>query len=154
MINLNVSTRIYRPIHQVFDFVSTPENDFQWQYGTLGTSRVSIDVSKIGSFFRSIGHMLGQRMESTFEVTKYELNRKYAFKSISGPIHSQTSYTFEVDSGGTKISISTQAHPVNAFKMNERVIEKQMQRQLKENLALLKNILEGKLVLSGSEALV
>jgi len=151
MINLNVSTMIYRPIQQVFDFVSTPENDFQWQYGTLGTSRLSIDVSKIGSLFRSIGHLLGHRMESTFEVTAYEQNRKYGFKSLSGPLHSQTSYTFEVDNGSTKISISTQAHVVNFLKMNERLMEKKMQKQLKENLSLLKDLLEAKRILSGSE---
>jgi uncharacterized membrane protein len=153
MINLNVSTMIYRPIQQVFDFVSTPENDFQWQYGTLGTSRVSIDVSKTGSFFRSIGHLLGRRMQSTFEVTEYELNRKYAFKSVSGPMHSQTSYSFEVDSGSTKISISTQAHAVDSFQMNERLLEKKMQKQLKENLALLKTILEAKKILPVSETI-
>jgi hypothetical protein len=151
MINLKVSTMIYRPIQQVFDFVSTPENDFQWQYGTLGTSRISIDVRKIGSLFRSIGHLLGHRVESTFEVTVYEQNRKYGFKSLSGPLHSQTSYTFEVDSGSTKISISTQAHVINLFKVNERLMEKKMQKQLKENLSLLKDLLEANRNLSSSE---
>ena len=144
---------IYRPIKQVFDFVSIPENDFQWQYGTLGTSRVSIDVSKIGSFFRSIGNLLGHRVQSTFEVTAYEPNRKYGFKSLSGPLHSQTSYTFEVDKGSTKISISTQAHVVNFIKMNERLMEKKMQKQLKENLALLKDLLEAKRIAAGSETI-
>lgn len=144
MINLNASTMIYRPIQQVFDFVSSPENDFQWQYGTLKAAGLSEGVSKIGSFFRSIGHLLGHRVQSTFEVTEYEPNRKYGFKSLSGPLHSQTSYTFEVASGSTKISISTQAHAVDFFQMNERLLEKKMKRELKENLTLLKDVLEAK----------
>jgi hypothetical protein len=144
MINLNASTMIYRPIQQVFDFVSSPENDFQWQYGTLTAVGLSEGVSKIGSFFRSIGHLLGQRVQSTFEVTEYEPNRKYGFKSLSGPLHSQTSYTFEVASGSTKISISTQAHVVDFFQMNERLLENKMKRELKENLTLLKDVLEEK----------
>ena len=144
MINLNVSTMIYRPIQQVFDFVSSPENDFQWQYGTLATAGISEGVSRIGSFFRSVGHLLGQRVQSTFEVTEYEPNTKYGFKSLSGPLHSQTSYTFEVDRGSTKISISTQAHVANTFQMNERLVERKMKKQLKENLTLLKDLLESK----------
>src|SRR5687768_11297731 len=144
MINLNASTMIYRPIQQVFDFVSSPENDFQWQYGTLTAAGLSEGVSKIGSFFRSIGHLLGHRVQSTFEVTEYEPNRKYGFKSLSGPLHSQTSYTFEVASGSTKISISTQAHAVDFFQMNERLLEKKLKRELKENLTLLKDVLEAK----------
>ena len=144
MINLNASTMIYRPIHQVFDFVSTPENDVEWQYGTLTAAGFSEGISKIGSFFRSIGHFLGDRVQSTFEVTEYEPNRKYGFKSLSGPLHSQTCYTFEAASGSTKISVSTQAHVVNFFQMNERLLEKKMKKELKENLTLLKDLLEAK----------
>src|SRR5512133_4308699 len=120
MINLNVSTMIYRPIKQVFEYVSAPENDFQWQYGTLAAARLPDGASRIGSFFRSIGHLLGQRVQGTYEVTDFEPNSKYGFKSLSGPLHSQTCYTFETANGSTKVSISTQAHAVNFFQMNER----------------------------------
>ena len=148
MINLDISTIIYRPVRQVFDFVSTPENDFQWQYGTLATASLSEGVGKIGSFFRSIGHLLGRRVQGTFEVTEYELNRKYGFKSLSGPLHSQTSYTFEMANGGTRINISTRANVVDFFQMDERILGKKIKKQLKENLILLKDLLEAKQILS------
>jgi uncharacterized membrane protein len=153
MINLNVSTMIYRPVKQVFDFVSAPENDFQWQYGTLAAARLPDGVDRLGSFFRTIGHLLGQRMQGIFEVTEYEPNRKYAFRSISGPLHVQTCYTFEVASDSTRISITTQAHAVNLFEMNERLLERKMKKQLKENLTLLKDLLEAKEILPGTTAI-
>jgi hypothetical protein len=149
MIDLHVSTLIYRPIKQVFDFVSIPENDFQWQYGTLASARLPDGVSKIGSFFRSIGHLLGRRNQGIFEVTEYEPNSKYSFKSLSGSLHVQTSYTFESASGSTKISISTQAHAANSLQLNERLVEKKMKKQLKENLVLLKGLLEAERILPG-----
>ena len=151
MINLDVSTLIYRPIWQVFDFMSAPENDFQWQYGTLASSRLSEGVNAIGTFFRSIGHLMGRRIESTFEVTEYEPNKKYGFKSLSGPFHSQTSYTFEIVKGSTKINISTQAKVVKFFQMDEGILEKKMKKQLKENLTLLKDLLEAKRNLPASQ---
>lgn len=150
MINLNVSTLIYRPLQQVFDFVSVPENDFQWQYGTLAAARLPDGANKTGSFFRSIGHLLGYRVQGLFEVTEYEPNRKYGFKSLSGPLHSQTSYTFESTGNSTKLSISTQAHAVNSFKINERLMERKMKKQLKENLALLKDLLEAEHILTAA----
>lgn len=153
MIDLNVSTLIYRPVKQVFDFVSVPENDFQWQYGTLASARLPDGASKIGSFFRSIGHLLGHRNQGIFEVTEYEPNSRYSFKSLSGPLHSQTTYTFESAAGSTKISISTQAHAVNSFQMNERVLEKRMKKQLKENLLLLKGLLEAEHILPATTAI-
>jgi len=103
MINLISTKLIYRPIKQIFDFTSTPENDFQWQYGTLKSARISEGSMRVGTFIRSIGHFMGHRIEGTFEVTEYEPNQKYGFKSLSGPLHSQTLYTFEIAGGGTKV---------------------------------------------------
>lgn len=153
MIDLHVSTLIYRPVKQVFDFVSVPENDFQWQYGTLASARLADSVNNAGSFFRSIGHWLGRRHQGIFEVTEYVPNRKYSFKSLSGSLHVQTSYTFESAGGSTKISISTQAHAANSFRLDERLVEKKMKKQLKENLVLLKGLLEAEHILPGTTAI-
>ncbi len=147
MIHLHVNTLIYRPVKQVFDFVSVPENDFQWQYGTLAAAKLTDGASRLGSFFRTIGHLLGHRMQGVFEVTEYEPNTKYAFRSISGPLHMQTCYTFEVAADSTKLSITTQAHASSLLDINERLLERKMKKQLKENLALLKDLLEAKQIL-------
>lgn len=142
MISLSSSINIYRPVKQVFGFISISENDFQWQYGTLASAQVSEGTTRVGTFFQSIGHLMGHRIQSTFEVTDFEADRKYGFKSISGPMQSQTLYTFEMDKGSTRIDITTQASLINFFQIRENLLEKQMKKQLKENLALLKNILE------------
>jgi len=151
MINVNVSTIIYRPAQQVFDFVSKPENDFQWQYGTLETARLSQGAKNSRTIFRSIGHLMGRRNLSTFEVAEYEQNKKYSIKSLSGPLHSQTSYTFETVNNGTKINVSIQASLVDFHHLNEGLVEKSLKRQLKENLALLKDLLEASQILLASE---
>jgi hypothetical protein len=142
MINISSSINIYRPINQVFDFTTFSENDFQWQYGTLASVQFSEGLARVGTFFRSIGHLMGRRIHSTFEITDFEANKKYGFKSRSGPMDSQTLYTFEIDKGSTKINISTQASVINFFQIQETILEKQMKKQLKENLAMLKKILE------------
>ena len=142
---------INRPVRQVFDFVSTPENDFQWQYGTLASARISEGISDIGTSFRSIGHLMGHRVQSTFEVTEYEPNRKYGFKSLSGPLQSHTSYAFEIDKGVTQIDVSTQVNAINFFQVNQGVLEKNMKKQLEENMAKLKDILEAGQILPAAE---
>jgi uncharacterized membrane protein len=151
MINLDMSTTIYRPLRQVFDFMSTPENDFQWQYGTLASARISEGVTAVGTAFRSIGHLMGQRVESTFEVTEYKPNKKYSFKSLSGPLLLHTSYTFEIDKGSTRIELSTQVNAINFFQVDQGVLKQKMKKQLKENLALLKDLLETQQILPAAE---
>jgi uncharacterized membrane protein len=144
MIDLNASVDIYRPIQQVFEFISTTENDFQWQYGTLESARVSAGAMGVGAFFRSIGHVMGRRLLGTFEITEYETNKRYGFKSLSGPLESRTLYTFETARGSTRVNISTQVSAIDASEVNPKILEKQLKRQLKENLVLLKDLLESR----------
>ena len=145
MIHIISNTQIYQPIKRVFDFISTPENDFQWQYGTLASMRLSNEMIGLGANFQSVGHLMEQRIQSTFEVTEYESNRKYGFKSISGPLQSFTSYTFEIMKSCTQVTLSMQANAANLIGFNENVLEKKLKKQFKENLAMLKSILEGDL---------
>jgi len=142
VIEITCNTSIYRPIKRVFDFISTPENDFQWQYGTLASTRLSGNLIGLGANFQSVSHLMEQRIQSTFEVTEYEPNQKYGFKSISGPLQSFTTYSFEIIKSCTQVTVSMQANAINLIGLNENVLEKKLKRQLKENLAMLKNILE------------
>lgn len=96
----------------------------------------------MGACFASTGHFMGHRIQSTFEVTEYEPNTKYGFKSLSGPLQSYTSYVFDIAKGYTQIKLTMQANMINSMDFNENVLEKKMKKQLKENLAMLKNILE------------
>lgn len=142
MINLIASTLIERPVKQVFDFVSTPENDFQWQYGTLATARLPKGSGAMQTFFRSIGHLMGRRNLSTFEITEFVPNKTYSFKSLSGPVHSSTSYLLENVGSRTRINISIQANAPGFFHLTEKLIWKTMKIQLEEDVATLKTILE------------
>ena len=142
VINILSSIHIYQPIKRVFEFISNPENDFQWQYGTLSSTCTSEIVSALGACFQTTGNFMGHRIQSTFQVTEFESNKTYGFKSLSGPLQSFTTYTFALASGYTQINLVTQANVVNFVELNENILEKKLKKQLKENLAMLKSILE------------
>ena len=69
MISFELNINIYRPLPQVFRFVAMPENDFQWQYGTLASSRISEGEMGVGTVFRTVSHVMGHRIDSVYEVT-------------------------------------------------------------------------------------
>jgi len=142
MINVLSSKVIHRPVREVFDFMSAAENDFQWQYGTLASGQVSKGAMTVGTAFRSIGHLLGRRSQSTFEITDYAANEKYGFKSVSGPLDSSTLYTFEVERGATAVHITVQVRGIHSPEIQAGSLERHLKRQLRENLAMLKKLLE------------
>lgn len=147
MIRFDLSTQIYRPLIQVFAFVSTPENDFQWQYGTLAVAQISEGKIGMGSLFRAVGHLVGRRIETTYEVTVFEPNKKYGFKSVSGPVDSHTLYTFGMSEGGTRVNLSSETNPGDLFIPSDAILIKKLKKQYKENLGMLKNILEASQIL-------
>jgi hypothetical protein len=142
VIQINSSTLICQPIKRVFEFISNPENDFQWQYGTLTCARLPGQILGPGACFQSTSNFMGQRAQSTFEVTEYVPSTRYGFKSLSGPLQSFTFFTFEIAKGYTQVKLSMQANLINMVELSENVLEKKLKRQFKENLAMLKNIME------------
>jgi len=142
VIHIVTNTHIYKPIKKVFEFISNPENDFQWQYGTLASTRTSDEPDGLGACFQSIANFMGHRIKSTFEVTEYDPSQKYGFKSLSGPLQSFTTYTFNIAKGCTEVELSVQANVINLIELNESIIEKKLKKQFKENLGMLKSILE------------
>ncbi len=142
MIRFDLNTRIYRPVKQVFAFVATPENDFQWQCGTLTSAQISNGEIGMGTLFRAVGHLMGERIESIYEITVFDSNKQYGFKSVSGPVDSYTLYTFEISEGGTKVNLSMETNPRDLFELNGVIVVKKFKKQYKENLAMLKSILE------------
>jgi len=133
---------IQRPVKQVFDFISASGNDVQWQYGALASSQLSLTPIGLGTLFSSLGHFMGRRLQGKFEVTEYEPNRKYGFKSRSGPIQTQTLYVFEICEDGTRVDANLQVNQSGFFKLTDAFVTNFASRQLKENLATLKNFLE------------
>ena len=79
----------------------------------VAAARLSEGAGTIGTLFRSIGHLMGYRVLSTFEVTEYEPNKRYGFKSLSGPLNSQTSYAFEIANGNCSLCCKRSRHDLS-----------------------------------------
>jgi hypothetical protein len=144
MISINLSALILRPVWEVFDFITRPENNSQWQYGSLGSVQISAGYMRIGASFSSFGHFLGRRIQSNFEVTEFEANRSYGFETISGPIQLQTFYSFEPVDRGTEVTVSTLINPGGFFKLVDPIVARAAKKQFRENLAKLKELLESR----------
>ena len=152
MIQFDLDIEISRSLQHVFAFVVTPENDFHWQYGTLMSAQISNGDIGIGTHFRAVGHFMGRRMESIYEVTDFEPNQRYGFKSQSGFLDLYTLYTFESTKGRTKMDVFAQLDPGDTLMARDTATEKSIKKQYRENLALLKDILETRHAGSASDA--
>lgn len=138
---------IRRPPEDVFAFATAPENDRLWS-STAVERRVESDGPvQVGTRINAVDKFLGRRIESTFEVTEHEPNRRSAIKFVSGPVRAEGTYTFEPASGGTRFRWALQAPPGLGGLYLGRVTDPPVtwifRRRLRRDLRRLKEVMEG-----------
>lgn len=142
MANYEQSVWINRPVEEVFEFATHPENEPLWNMGIQESEITSESPLGVGTEVRSVSRVLGRTVESTWEVTEYEVNRKKAVKSTSGPIPFESPAVFESVEGGTKLTFTIQAEAGGIFRLITPVIVRMGKRQTENSFANLKELLE------------
>jgi uncharacterized membrane protein len=141
MINIETSIVVNQSTEKVFAFMSVHDNALQWQSGLL-EARVTSEITGVGKTWTDVVQFLGRRIELPFELTEYELNQKIGFKSISGPMPVEGSYTFEPVADATKVTFTLAGEPGGFFRLAEPIVARTTRRQWETNLANLKDLLE------------
>ena len=142
MVRIGHSVVINRPIEEVFAFVSDLDKFSQWALEIVEVKKTSKGPVGVGTTFSGVVQLLGRRIENTHEVTKYEPNKKLAFKTTSGPVSLEAETIFESVGGGTKVTIVAEAEPGGFFRLAEPIFARVARRQYETNLATLKDLLE------------
>jgi uncharacterized membrane protein len=142
MAKIEAGVVINRAIEEVFAFAGNVENNPQWQSGVLEARITSEGPMGVGTTYRYVNQLLGRRIETDGEITEYEPNRKYSFKSTSGPFPIEGGFTFEAADGGTKVTLAVAADIGGFFKLAEPLVVRAIKRQFETDLSTLKDILE------------
>jgi len=152
MANYEQSVWINRPVEEVFEFTAQPENEPLWNTTLQESEITSEGPLGVGTTVRSVSRVLGQTAELTSEVTEYQVNRKKAVKSTSGPIPFEATSVFESVDGGTKLTFSIQAEAGGISRLIAPVIIRMGKSQTENSFANLKELLEAQQEISRGEA--
>lgn len=142
MINLDLGTLIDKPIKDVFAFVANPNNMSKWNSAVVNLQQITPGAVGAGTKFRSVGEMMGRRIEGEMQITAYEPDTKCGFQVNAGPMQVNMNFTFKTVGTGTKISLNAQGNPAGVFKLAEPVMAGRVKSMMEENLAHLKSVLE------------
>ena len=75
---------IERPIEEVFEYVSTPENDPTWVSASIRNQRTSPGPMRVGMTTEEDVKIFGRTSRDTWEVTEYEPPTVIAYRATSG----------------------------------------------------------------------
>lgn len=142
MINIDLGTLIDKPIKDVFAFVADPNNMSKWNSGVVSLEQITPGEVGVGTKFKSVGEMMGRRIEGEMQVTAYEPDTKCGYQVNAGPMQVNLTLTFKTVGTGTKISLNAQGNPAGFFKLAEGMMTGRVKSMMEENLTRLKSVLE------------
>lgn len=138
-LNVSSSVEIDRPISEVFELVSHPENQQLW-WSALHEVR-SEGRSGSGAPVRQVLKLLGRRMEFTGSVAGYEEN---ALIEIRGAEHTEFAFRhrFEPIDGKTRVTYEMDIETQGIWKAGAETARKVLQGEVDLSLSHLKHLLE------------
>ena len=142
MFTFEKSLFINRPQQEVFDFLSNPANDAQWQGSTESAEWTSEGPPGVGSTQRSVIKLLGRKIDSSLEVTTWNPPRQLGFKVVSGPIPFEGTIKLESQENGTQVTQTVHAEPGGFFKIAEGLAIKRVKKTIETDVQTLKRLLE------------
>lgn len=142
MINLDLGTLVDRPMTDVFAFVANLNNMSKWNSAVVSLEQITPGAVGVGTKFKSVGEMMGRRIEGEVQVTTYEPHTKTGFQMNAGPMQINVTISFKPVGTGTKISLNAQGNPAGVFKLAEGMMQGRVKSMMEENLVRLKSVLE------------
>lgn len=142
MATFGKSVLINRPQQEVFDFVSDPTKNVEWQSIAQSAEWTSKGPIGVGSALRAVDKFLGRKFESTAEVTIWDPPNRMTLKSVSGPFSFEIGFELESKENGTQLTMNTTAEFRGFFKVAEGLVARQAQKQIDTDLEALKLLLE------------
>jgi uncharacterized membrane protein len=142
MIKVENSITIMKPVEEVFAYTYDPDNTTKWQ-GGVESVKYPEGSPKVGTQFIEVRKFMGREMETTLEITALEPNKKYAAKTLTGPVPYEVTVTYEPMDGGTKMTTIVEAEPGGFFKLAGGMVAKQLESSIQEDGKRLKSLLEG-----------
>lgn len=142
MINIDLSILVEKSIKDVFAFIGNLDNMPNWNTTVTGVEQITPGDVGVGTKFKSVGKMLGRRIESEMQVTAYEPDTKFGIQMNAGPALVNMTISFKTVGTGTEVSLNAQGNPGGLFKLAEPVMQGRVKSIMEENLTRLKSQLE------------
>lgn len=142
MIRFELDVVIERPVSEVFGYVTDVRNLPDWQGSAEEAEWEGTGPVGRGSRMRERRTIMGRSLETRFEVTAFEPDRRFDFEAAGGPLPLRVRHEFEPDSGRTRLHVVVEAEPGGLFKFAGRMAAKQAERQFRRDFQRLKEILE------------
>ena len=143
MIRHEHQIEIRRPVSDVFTFISDLENIPQWQSEVVTSRVITPGPPRVGTAFEEDIRLFGRTFKTLCKLTEYQPTKRLSFRSESNaPVEYTSSFSFEPNGRGTKLTFHVEAMVKGFWKLFEPVARLEINNGIKAELKALQSILE------------
>ena len=143
MPRVSASIVVYRPVQDVFSYVASFENRMNYEAGLIESEQTSDGPFGLGTTGRDVHSAMGRRMESTAEIVAFEADKAFTFKSTSGAMEFEGTWTFGFsEESGTTLTLEFEGRMKGLMRLLEPLMAMQFKGNASRTTAKLKGILE------------
>jgi uncharacterized protein YndB with AHSA1/START domain len=128
----------------VFAYLTDPDTLPEWQATALAVRLETDGPMRPGSRVRETRTFLGRQMDATMEVLEHDPPRRFAIRSSSGPVPLEVTNALREEGEATRIDTVIEAEPGGFFRLAEPLVARAVERELRNNLETLKDVLESR----------
>jgi uncharacterized membrane protein len=132
---------VERPPDEVFAYLTDLSNLPSWQSGSVEVRKPEGSLG-VGTSYVQVLSFLGKRIETTLEVVEFEPGRRFSLKTLSGPIPFEVRHALQPAENGTTLTVTLEGEPAGFFRLAEGLVERNAQRQIEQDYATLKAMVE------------
>ena len=145
MSGIEVDTVVNRPRQEVFDYLARGENLPQWMGAFESVQPTSQDAPAQGTSYQ---YKMSRGGESTFQYADFVPGQRIAWsgppvQAGPGEISPRGSFDLADQDGGTHVRLTLDPELGGAMKAMGLVMKRQMKKDAKDDLARLKQLMEG-----------
>jgi uncharacterized membrane protein len=133
---------IQRAVTDVFTYMVDFQHEPEWNPLVLEAMQTSVGPVQVGTTFHDVSRFLGRRVESNYEVTRYDPGEHIAIRSTSGPLSFTLQYTFAPVRGGTELVGMAEVEPRGMLRLAQPLVVQTVRHQLAEGLQRIQRRLE------------
>jgi uncharacterized protein YndB with AHSA1/START domain len=140
VLRAELTIEIARSAEDVFAYLTDVEKLPEWQASVV-SSRATAPLEQ-GSRIVEQRALLGHEAETELEVTSYEPVRRFALRTIRGPVNLTIDHELEDSAGETRLHVTATGKPGGLLRFAARAVEAKARHELRRDFERLKANLE------------
>ncbi len=144
MITVDQEITIQRPVETAFAFMTNLSAFPQWQSDIVEYRQTSAGSLGVGAPGVEARQVMGQRIESTWEITTFAVNSQFGVKSTSGPLAYEIMTDFQPVAGATRLRYQFHGESKGLLKVAEPLLAGNVKKSFEESYQRLKALLESR----------